>query len=245
MKRIDGPTPAGGAYSIVHYYDEEGKPTSEEKAARTIVTEFDVEDNPIRETFFAKGKNLSSTESAIPLFADRCPHCGSLCSYRPSSDDPIGISLVRCHHCHNFSRIKRHQEWIQMSSLHKFLAIKKPKSSLFWSILSICICAIIAVSIGPDRLHPLTLIALFPIIFVAVRYFKAMSDVNSAQFLNRYLDSIARTRNAEYRQLLANSGELYDEGLPFGLRFSEDTRSKNKHYLDRQDNKKRIDIPFV
>lgn len=39
FKRIDEPTPSGGAYSEIYYFDAEGKPADESQAVRCVIRE--------------------------------------------------------------------------------------------------------------------------------------------------------------------------------------------------------------
>lgn len=49
-KKIVGETPNGGAYSVIHYFDEKGNSTTEDKAKTCIIGEYDKDDNLIQET---------------------------------------------------------------------------------------------------------------------------------------------------------------------------------------------------
>ena len=50
-ERIDGPTPNGGVYSEIYYFDSNGNPVDEEKAARCVIRECDKNGNLIHETW--------------------------------------------------------------------------------------------------------------------------------------------------------------------------------------------------
>ena len=50
-ERRDGPTPNGGAYSIVYYLDDGGNPAGKDEASSTEIAEFDSEGNEIFRTY--------------------------------------------------------------------------------------------------------------------------------------------------------------------------------------------------
>ena len=60
--RKDGPTPNGGVYSIIYFYDEEGNSTTQENAVVAYGCEFDENDNMIYETMLF---NKKETENDI------------------------------------------------------------------------------------------------------------------------------------------------------------------------------------
>ena len=63
MIRIEGPTPAGGSYAEVYYYDKFGNPTDDPTNAETSRgCEFDDHGNLIQETFFVKDNAKDNTE---------------------------------------------------------------------------------------------------------------------------------------------------------------------------------------
>jgi hypothetical protein len=49
--RTEGPTPAGGAYSIGSYLDDDGNPVEPEQATQLLIREFDSADRMIAETW--------------------------------------------------------------------------------------------------------------------------------------------------------------------------------------------------
>jgi hypothetical protein len=54
QERIDGPTPNGGVYSIAYFSDDDGKPTSKQKATRMEIVEFDGNGNEVFRTYMRK-----------------------------------------------------------------------------------------------------------------------------------------------------------------------------------------------
>lgn len=52
-ERIDGPTPNGGAYSEIYYFDANNNPVDESKAVRCVIRECDADGNLIHETWGA------------------------------------------------------------------------------------------------------------------------------------------------------------------------------------------------
>lgn len=58
LKRIDGPTPNGGTYAEVYYYDEHDKETDDvKKAVKAYGREYDKNGKLINEVFFTKNNN--------------------------------------------------------------------------------------------------------------------------------------------------------------------------------------------
>ena len=62
QKRIEGPTPSGGKYAILYYYDSEGKSADEKLAVKCIACEFDENDKLIRETTLLLNNNNKEQE---------------------------------------------------------------------------------------------------------------------------------------------------------------------------------------
>jgi len=59
MEKKMGPTPNGGDCALTYYYDENGLEVDKDKAVGGIVTEFDSNNNVIKETsFLLKLNNL-------------------------------------------------------------------------------------------------------------------------------------------------------------------------------------------
>lgn len=52
QKKIIGPTPAGGEYAILYFYDEKDNPVNEENAHHAYGVEFDTMGNRINEMYF-------------------------------------------------------------------------------------------------------------------------------------------------------------------------------------------------
>jgi hypothetical protein len=49
-ERTDGPTPAGGAYSVAVYLDDDGREVEPSAATRVLVTEYDADGGWLAET---------------------------------------------------------------------------------------------------------------------------------------------------------------------------------------------------
>lgn len=47
----EGPTPAGGAYAVAYFRDDQGEPTTRAKATRIEIVEFDDQDEVIMRTY--------------------------------------------------------------------------------------------------------------------------------------------------------------------------------------------------
>ena len=50
-ERIDGPTPAGGAYAIAYFFDDDGTACPEEDAVEMRIIEYDESDKSIAFTY--------------------------------------------------------------------------------------------------------------------------------------------------------------------------------------------------
>lgn len=55
-ERIDGPTPAGGAYAAANFLDAEMTPCSKDKAAHIEILEFDQAGNNIARTWLERSE---------------------------------------------------------------------------------------------------------------------------------------------------------------------------------------------
>jgi hypothetical protein len=54
-ERVDGPTPAGGAYSVAYFSDKGGKPCGKSSASRIDIVEFDRRGNELLRTMATTG----------------------------------------------------------------------------------------------------------------------------------------------------------------------------------------------
>ena len=63
FQRIDGPTPAGGTYSVAFFYDKDNNPTTKDKAERINITEYDKDDNELRRTTLTKSNNENNVSN--------------------------------------------------------------------------------------------------------------------------------------------------------------------------------------
>lgn len=64
-RKIAGPTPAGGEYAILYFFDESGNHVIEEHAKTAIGVEFDKNNNIISETNFILDENKNEVEEDI------------------------------------------------------------------------------------------------------------------------------------------------------------------------------------
>jgi hypothetical protein len=55
VERIEGESPAGGAYSVASFSDDRGRPCPKERASRVVITEYDSEDRRLAETWAVIG----------------------------------------------------------------------------------------------------------------------------------------------------------------------------------------------
>lgn len=51
FKKIDGPTPNGGAYAVIYFKDKNGRPCSEKDSVSFEISEFDEQGNSIFRTY--------------------------------------------------------------------------------------------------------------------------------------------------------------------------------------------------
>ena len=64
MQRTEGPTPAGGAYAIARFFDDEGRAVDRAQATCIVVTEYTAEGEPIEETWFMPGRAAGRRSTA-------------------------------------------------------------------------------------------------------------------------------------------------------------------------------------
>ena len=183
----------------------------------------------------------------------RCGKCGYTVSkrvqgtYRP---EPIGVPFTRCPACGTITHEKERKEWIQMSYLGKYFAIF-PKGLLYAVVIVAVLFAISSNILLPvfenisEDLFGVAMLSLFAGVTVLLHFFMTMVAVNGMRFVNLYKSSVARTRNAEYRKLLESVGKIYDEKLPFGLRFSEYEKRQIEYELSKVPEKLELVIPSL
>lgn len=63
-RRIEGPTPCGGAYAILYFFDSNGQSTTEDKAVTAIGVEFDQNGNQLQSTNFVMKPNLTPEDDS-------------------------------------------------------------------------------------------------------------------------------------------------------------------------------------
>ena len=61
-KRIDGPTPNGGVYSVARYFDEDGNPVDESVGPVVVITEYDRNDRSVFRTYGRMSPSASGKE---------------------------------------------------------------------------------------------------------------------------------------------------------------------------------------
>ncbi len=74
MIRIDGPTPNGGVYSEIYYYDENGQEVGPENAVIAYGCEFDAQGKTIKETHFVRNPKTEGNHQM--LNSDQNSHRG-------------------------------------------------------------------------------------------------------------------------------------------------------------------------
>lgn len=193
---------------------------------------------------------------ATTYITRRCGRCGysvtkSIYGY---VNDPFGVPFVRCPKCGAISKDKMHKEWIMMSPVKKFFAIF-PRGFAYAIFAAIgLVCLLLALFRNaifsffesiPNGLSSVIIISAM-LIFVAVfLYIFTLIAVNKDDFYYNYLESIRRTRNEAYYNLLSNHFKIYDEKLPFAIRFSSYRQSLVEYNLDEIKEKKEIFIPSL
>lgn len=61
-ERVEGPTPAGGAYAIAYFLDAGGDPIRREDAVAVEIVEYAVDGSAIRRTYGTIGRQKASSE---------------------------------------------------------------------------------------------------------------------------------------------------------------------------------------
>ncbi len=101
-RRIEGPTPNGGEYAIIYYYDENGKSCSKDLAIKSVIQEFDSTGKMIYETFgnFDSKKVKHNIE---PVYYDHvwylCPHCNTSFEKHDVKITPFSKVSIICPTC--------------------------------------------------------------------------------------------------------------------------------------------------
>ena len=199
----------------------------------------------------------------------RCGKCGF--THRASIygyvHNPIGIPFSRCPKCGELFRERDNREWIQMSPFKKYRSIN-PRfgvaESIFvgmlLAVLTLYLVGVLLMPLRPvlNQLGALTgtvLIAVRRIIralllLIAVVFFPSLAHylftclhVGSKAFRQSYCDSILRTQNPEYRELLSKQGPLYDEGIPNWVLCTKGAKKKILDYLDEHTDSVDVKIP--
>lgn len=172
----------------------------------------------------------------------KCNNCGY--TYRRSQygfvNDPIGVRLVRCPSCKAITRNTASREWIQMGPWRRYFAIH-PRGDAFAFFLGIPLTVgfvFLVVQLrnllGLDTEGGIPGVLILPMLvlpFVAAHFFLTWRKANSEVFCRRYCSSILRTRNENYRKLLAHEGKLYDESIPSYIPLSQKSRERIEQYL--------------
>lgn len=179
-----------------------------------------------------------------------CPKCGYSNSYSIYGyvKNPIGIPLVRCEVCGNIFKTEKQKEWIQMSPLKKFYAIAPrwiPCGAFGVSlILSVGFVRVILENLN-DTVGSIFSLGVLVLGALLGAYLTAWLLAGSEKFTQQYLESLKRTRNPIYQELLGQYGKLYDESMPFGIRIPGDKKSRIEDALRQMDSNESIRIPTV
>jgi hypothetical protein len=51
QRRVDGPTPNGGVYSIAYFRNDDGSPADEDDATKVEIVEYDEDDKVVQRTY--------------------------------------------------------------------------------------------------------------------------------------------------------------------------------------------------
>ncbi len=62
-ERLEGPTPNGGAYGMIYYFDDNNNAVTKENATKAMGCEYDKDDNMINETWLVIQKDTESVEN--------------------------------------------------------------------------------------------------------------------------------------------------------------------------------------
>ena len=149
----------------------------------------------------------------------KCPHCGAknhdiVYGYVP---DPIGIPFGRCPRCGQIVRTRGSAEWIQMEDFAKYRSIHpRGKYGAFFTAIPISVLLYmpLAFLMGNERNVGLLFLLAFGVGYCLAHWLHTTLRANSEKFLDRYCDSILRTRRPDYHALLERDSLLFGEDLP-------------------------------
>lgn len=177
------------------------------------------------------------------IITKTCAQCG----YRYSTSvygyiaDNMGCTLVKCNKCGGLSRDAGKMEWIQRTDKQKkrVIAPRNPVYALFISFFFLLIVYKLGLmdmmeDVESSGIILMTIAASIAVFFIPTLYLLNRMSVNSEQFINRYINSIKRSREPEYRALLEKMGPLYSEDLPAGMKFSDSSREFIDEALEKK-----------
>jgi len=178
----------------------------------------------------------------------RCPKCGFSCSDSQSiySHDPIGIPFIKCPKCGEVIYAPMvHREWIQLSPINKIFAISS--KSILPFIISFIIAFITSVSLKPlfssmsGVAYGIVILLTLAVGFILGEYLTACIQIHSDSFKQVCIQSLNRTRNKEYLQLIKGAGKIYSEEIP---RFIIGANGVNKHISHFKKNGPPDEVPI-
>ncbi len=191
---------------------------------------------------------------ATTYISRSCPKCGYTVrkSIYGFLNDPLGSPFAQCPLCKSISKVSDHREWVQMSPFGKFISIV-PRAFVFAIFYACVFIALIfrkfdafwEASSLSDSAFGWILFGLSLIIFLISYYLIVITSVNRERYFSRIYESICRSRNPVYMELLKKQGKIYGEALPFGVWFTR-TSSESISAIKVPDNPlQKLSIPSL
>lgn len=195
-------------------------------------------------------KVLDGIDMSTASIRVRCPKCGYTHTQTSMGyvADSLGVPFMRCPVCGGISRNRYKNEWVQMSTLGKFLAIS-PRGIVV-AVLLFGLPAYFGLGVmfgthGIGLSTPLAValtVVVGSFIVILSYYIIACIRVNCWSFYNRVVPSIARTRNENYKKLLSTIGKIYGEEIPPFIIFTAASRATVEYEIEHY-HEKEIYIP--
>lgn len=171
----------------------------------------------------------------------KCPKCGfkkTVSSYG-YMNDPLGIRISRCPACNELFKEKKTKEWIQMKPYQKYRAIN-PRGRFRVFCIGIFPAAFLAAAITNaipaletqnGGVNVGVLLVSYLLTCAVLNYLFTMLEITGKIFQKRYCESIIRSRNPVYLEMLKQEGPVYEEAIPSWILVSKGTRKDMENYI--------------
>ena len=150
----------------------------------------------------------------------------------------MNCSLAKCNRCGNLLRNNENLEWVQRTDAQKKRALNPRNPVYALGISGILLLILFRLGlfncfahVSSGFLIMMIILTPFAALFAITLKMLNQLSVNSASFIDRYVESIKRTREPIYGSMIGKSGTIYGEDLPEGMSFSEESKAKIEEAL--------------